>query len=406
MSGPEGETSVKIGIYGGTFDPPHLGHMEAARGARLLLGLDKLLLIPDKLPPHKELAENSAPPEARLAMVRHMADGLGSWAEALDLELRREGKSYTVDTLSDLREAYPEDELWLLMGTDMFLTLQTWKDPQKICALAGIAGFARTEADNGEMLEIQGRHLHDAYGARVTMVQLPKIVDISSRELRQALVRGDGGRFLYPPVYGYLLMHGLYETQADLKHLDWPELRACSYSMVKAKRIPHIQGTEETAVRLARRWGADEHQARTAAILHDCTKYCSMEAHLALCREHQIALDPLEQKAEKLLHAKSGAVIARTVFGVSDPVYEAIYWHTTGKADMSLLEKVIYLADYMEPTRDFEGVEELRRLTELDLDRALLRALEMSIEEMKARGNPLHWRTAEAYDWLKGRLAH
>ena len=98
---------MKIGIYGGTFDPPHLGHMEAARSAMEQLGLDRLLIIPDREPPHKSMAEESASPEQRLEMARLMADGLGPRAEASDLELRREGKSYTADTVEILHELYP-----------------------------------------------------------------------------------------------------------------------------------------------------------------------------------------------------------------------------------------------------------------------------------------------------------
>ena len=123
---------MKIGIYGGTFDPPHLGHMEAAKAALDKLGLDRLLIIPDREPPHKDLAAEAATPQQRLDMAALMADGLGPRAEASDLELRREGKSYTADTVEKLHEQFPEDELWLLMGTDMFLTVQNWYQPERI----------------------------------------------------------------------------------------------------------------------------------------------------------------------------------------------------------------------------------------------------------------------------------
>jgi nicotinate-nucleotide adenylyltransferase len=174
--------------------------------------------------------------------------------------------------------------------------------------------------------------------------------------------------------------------------------------MVKAKRIPHIRGTEEEAVKLARRWGVDEDLARKAAILHDCTKYLNLDEQLKLCENYGILLDGLERQALKLLHSKTGAAIAREVYGMPQEIFEAIYWHTTGKADMTRLQKVIYIADYMEPTRDFDGVEQLRQLVYQDLDRAVLLGLEMSIEEMESMGNPVHYRTTEARDWLKERL--
>ena len=127
-----------------------------------------------------------------------------------------------------------------------------------------------------------------------------------------------------------------------------------------------------------------------------------MEEQLALCRKYGIELDELEQKALKLLHAKTGAAIARDVFGVDDEIYNAIWWHTTGHAHMTLLEKVIYLADYIEPSRNFPGVDKLRAVCYKDLDEGLLMGLEMTIEEMTEMGNPVHHATIEARDALKG----
>ena len=396
---------MKIGIYGGTFNPPHLGHMVAAKTAAQVLGLDKLILVPAAVPPHKQLPEGSASPEQRMEMVRLMADNLNmpGVAQVSDIELQREGKSYTCDTLVAMKALYPEAELWLLMGTDMFLSLHNWYQPEKIMELAGICAFGRTEQDGEELFAPQRAFLQEKYNARLTTITLPGLVDISSTQLREVLDKGKGEEYLCQAVYGYILMNGLYGTKTDLKHLDLPELRACSYSMVRAKRIPHIKGTEEEAVRLAKRWGVDEITARRAAILHDCTKYLNLEEQLALCRKYGVELDELEQRAVKLLHSKTGACIAKYIFGEDEQVYQAIFWHTTGKADMSMLEKIIYLADYIEPTRDFDGVEPLRRLAYEDIDKALLMGMDMTIEEMKQRGNPVHRNTQAARDWLQDR---
>ena len=252
---------MKIGVYGGTFDPPHLGHMEAARAAAEALGLDKLLLIPAAVPPHKALPPDAVAPQARLAMAAMVADGVNlelkspGLAEASAAEMDRTGKSYTADTLAQLRERYPEDELWLLLGTDMFLSLQTWREPEKIISLAGIAAFDRTEADSGGM-EGQARRLRERYGARVALVRLPRVMEISSTQVRELLVRNrvEARALLWCQVYGYILREGLYGVNADLKRLSDDDLRCASLSMVKAKRIPHIRGCEEEAVRLAERW--------------------------------------------------------------------------------------------------------------------------------------------------------
>ena len=396
---------MKIGIYGGTYNPPHLGHVTAARAVFELLKLDKLLLIPAGMPPHKAMPAGSPTPEQRLEMTRLAGEQLGlkDKVEVLDIELRREGKSYTSDTLAELKQRYPEDELWLLVGTDMFLTIQAWHEPEKIFSLAGIAAFGRTEEDTEELFSVQRNYLYHTYpDARLFTLTIPGVIDVSSTELREKLKRGEGGSLLPPAVYGYILRENLYETDADLKKLTLSQLRPVALSYLKHKRIPHVLGTEQEAIRLAERYGADVEKARIAALLHDCTKKLEMEDQLALCRQYGIELDELEQRALKLLHAKTGAAIARDVFGVDEEIYNAIWWHTTGHAGMTLLEKIIYLADYIEPSRVFPGVEDLRKMCYEDLDKGLLMGLEMSIEEMRGMGNPVHHATIEARDALKG----
>lgn len=394
---------MKIGIYGGTFNPPHLGHFAAAQTAIDALKLDKLLLMPAAVPPHKVLPEDSPSKEHRLAMVERMADAmdLPGRVEVSTLEMDRAGKSYTSDTVEEIHKRYPKAELWLLMGTDMFLTFHLWHDPGAITRLAGICAFGRTEDDGESVFAPQREFLQKKYNARVVTITLPGLVDVSSTQLRDLLAREKGREYLLPSVYGYILMNRLYGTSAVLKELELPELRACSYSMIRHKRVAHVMGVEEEAVRLAKFWGADPELARHAGILHDCTKYLELGPQLHLCEKYGIPLDDLEQKAVKLLHSKTGACIAKYIFGEPDEVYEAIFWHTTGRANMTLLDKILYMADYIEPNRDFEGVEELRRLAYTDLDQAMLLGVESTIQEMEQRGVPIHKNTLAARDWLK-----
>ena len=391
---------MNIGIYGGTFDPPHRGHIAAAKAAVSALHLDRLLLIPDAVPPHKALPEGSPTAQQRCDMAVLATAELGRQAEVSDMELRRAGVSYTADTLAQLRRQYPEDELYLLMGTDMFLSLQSWRQPERIAALAHIAPFRREREDDPAAFAAQKERLERDYGASVTVVPNPDVVDISSTEVRAALAQGGGEDMLPPAVWGYICRERLYGTHTDLKHLTPEALRPVALSYLKPKRMPHVLGTEQEAVRLARQYGADETQARIAALLHDCTKKLDMDRQLALCAQYHIQLDDLEQHVLKLLHAKTGAAIARDVFGVDDAVYRAIYWHTTGHPNMTKLEKIIYLADYIEPSRDFPGVDDLRRAVHADLDGGLLKALDDSIRDMQQWGNPVHHNTLDARDYL------
>ncbi len=396
---------MKIGVYGGTFNPPHLGHITAARTVFELLKLDKLLLIPAGDPPHKSLPEGAPTKEQRFHLARFAADslGLGDRVEVLDVELCQTGKSYTSNTLAWLHDQYPGSELWLLMGTDMFLTLQAWHEPEAILSLAGIAAFGRSEADTEERFSVQRSYLYRTYPqARIFTLTIPGVIDVSSTELRERLSKGEGGSLLPPAVYGYILREGLYGTCAGLKNLGLEELRPVALSYLKYKRIPHVLGTEQEAIHLAERWGGDVEKARRAALLHDCTKKLDLPQQKELCRYYGIELDALEQETLKLLHAKTGAAIAENVFGTDSEVTNAIRWHTTGRAGMTLLEKIIYLADYIEPNRDFPGLAELRRACYEDLDAGLLLGMEMTIKEMEERGNPVHRATLEARDALKG----
>ena len=139
--------------------------------------------------------------------------------------------------------------------------------------------------------------------------------------------------------------------------------------------------------------------AAEAGILHDITKKLSLDEQLILCGKYGIINDNAEKNNVKLLHAKTGAAEARDLFGVSDAVYGAIRWHTTGKPDMTLLEKIIYLADYIEPNRDFPGLAELRRAAYEDIDAAMALGLEMSLADIRSYGEEPHRITAEAYEW-------
>lgn len=398
---------MRLGIYGGSFNPPHLGHLHAAVSAADFLKLDRLLLIPAGLPPHKELAADSPTAEQRAEMTRLMAEQAeltgGFSVQVSRMELERAGKSYTADTLLQLREQYPDAELWLLMGTDMFMSFHQWSRPESILSCAGLCAFGRSEADTEEMFAVRHKQLTELWPeARIVTLSLPNLVEVSSTQLRSELPAGGGAEFLAPQIYGYILREHLYGTNLNLKHLTPEELRPVALSYLKARRVRHVLGVEEEAVRLARRYGADERRARIAALLHDCTKKLSMAEQLSLCTRYGVELDEAELENLKLLHAKTGAEVAKHIFGADDEICGAIRWHTTGRPGMTLLEKVIYLADYIEPSRDFDGVAALREAVYTDLNRALELGLRMSIEELRQRGEAVHHDTSDAYEWVKG----
>ena len=384
---------MRIAIYGGSFNPPHIGHAEAARAAYKALKPDKFLIIPTNTPPHKELEANSPSPEQRLEFCR-LAFGDIPGAEVSDMELRREGKSYTADTVDALLEQYPGAEICIVMGTDMFLSFRSWYRWQHMLETCTLAVLSREDFDRREIENFKAE-LETENGAKVILIpHLP--LPMSSTEIRERLRRGLGSDDLCQGVYECIIRNGYYDAKPEL---SW--LRQMVMPYLKENRIAHVTGVESQAVMLAMRWGADPDTAAIAGILHDITKAQSKEKQLKLCEKYGIILENAERENPALLHARTGAALAKERFGISDEIYEAIRWHTTGKPDMSTLEKIIYLADYTEPTRDFEGVEELRELSFEDLDRAMALGLEMSIEDLTERGKPIFHDTMDAYNWYK-----
>ena len=387
----------RIGIYGGTFNPPHIGHIRATLAAVQALKLDKLLVIPDRIAPHKALPEGSASPEQRLSMLRLALDGEAT-VEVSDLELRREGVSYTVDTLREIRARYPDAELTLLMGTDMFLSFQNWRCPEEILSMAGLGVFYR--GDRGEKAAIDAKKVEmEADGARITLVH-NEIVDISSTDLRRMLVFHCAEPFLPNGVGDYIRQRGLYGTGQSLKNLPMEELEQVVVSLLKPSRVKHVLGCRDTAAKLAERWGADVTDAARAGLLHDITKALDGPLQLTLCAEYGTMLDEFSKKYPKTLHALTGALVAERIFGENPAVVSAIRSHTTGKADMNVLEKIIYVADYMEPNRDFPGVKRLRELAFTDLEAALKLGLEMTLEHLARQGSEVSPQTRDALSYL------
>ena len=387
----------RIGIYGGTFNPLHVGHMQAAKQAVTALGLSKLLMIPDRIAPHKEIPAGSPTPEQRLAMLRLAAADCAQ-IEISDIELRREGPSYTYVTVQQLKAQYPDAELVLLMGTDMFLSFHSWKHPEIILENASLGVFYR--GAKGERAAIEERKSEmEAAGAKIELVE-NDVVNISSTQMRRLLAFRCAGELLPEGVLDYIREHHLYNTRAPWKNLPMEELEQVVISLLNPNRIKHVLGCRDTAVELAKHWGADMTDAARAGILHDITKAIDGPLQLTLCSAYGKILSDFSRKYPKTLHALTGSMVAERIFGENEAVVSAIEHHTTGKADMNLLEMIIYVADYMEPNRNFPGVEKLRELAYTDIRAALKLGLEMTLEHLKRQGNEVSPESREALAFL------
>ncbi|MGN6190354.1 MAG: nicotinate-nucleotide adenylyltransferase [Conexibacter sp.] len=185
---------LRLGVLGGTFNPPHVGHLVCAQEASDQLGLDRVVLMPASRPPHKEVAADPGA-EARCELCRLAVAGDERF-EVSRLELDREGRSYTVDTLKALHDLHPQDDLTFIVGGDMARSLPTWREPEAVLELATLAVAERAGA---EREEIRGelRALRGATPERVRFFDMPR-VDVSSSMVRERVATGRPIRYLVP----------------------------------------------------------------------------------------------------------------------------------------------------------------------------------------------------------------
>ncbi|MCI6858937.1 MAG: bis(5'-nucleosyl)-tetraphosphatase (symmetrical) YqeK [Eubacterium sp.] len=171
------------------------------------------------------------------------------------------------------------------------------------------------------------------------------------------------------------------------------------------KRYEHTLGVEYTAACLALRYGADMEKARLAGLLHDCAKYLSAKDKVSACENYGIPISDYERKNPELLHAKLGACFANEIYGVTDPeILSAITWHTTGCPSMSVMEKIIFIADYIEPNRNqAEDLPIVRPMAFKDLDACLLRILEDTIDYLAGKKSVTDPMTQKTFEYYKGR---
>ena len=179
--------------------------------------------------------------------------------------------------------------------------------------------------------------------------------------------------------------------------MNWTDIEADLKKRLTPKRFRHTMNVVEAAEKLACTFGCDPDQARLAGLLHDCAKNLSNEHQLDCAKQHQLKIDRICQNDPQLLHGPVGSVLAGERYGVTDTtIQNAIYCHTTGCKQMSILDKIIYLADYIEKDRSFPGVDAIRLMAETDLDQATIMALTNSICHVAQTGALIHKRTIEA----------
>ena len=386
--------TMKIGIFGGSFDPVHKEHVALAKAAVESLGLDLLFIVPAKSPPHKPYKTLTAD-EMRLATCR-LAFAEVNNCEVSDYEIARGGTSYTYLTCRHFKEKFPTAQLFWLVGTDMLRDFPTWKHPESILTDATLAVCAR--AENPEWEEKAQAEFYARFQKNFAVIRYNG-ADVSATKIRVLAGAGmDITPYTPEKVAAYIKTNGLYVVP----------YAADALKLLKAERRAHTLRVAETAASKAAQLQIPEKQALVAAIFHDCAK------HLTLTDER---LKDFTMQAEwgevpqSVLHQFTGAYIAEKEFGITDSeVLDAIRYHTSGKENMSLLGKLIFLADMVEDGRDFDGVETLRSLfwendttlpVEKRLDKCLQAALTQTVAHLYASGKTVYPLTLKAKEFYE-----
>lgn len=332
----------KIGILGGTFNPVHIEHFYLGVSAVKELGLDKLIIMPTFLSPHKNSVP--APAEDRLNMLKIAFAGREK-IEVSDFEIKKQGKSYTYQTVEYFKEKEAA-ELFFIVGGDMLTDFKSWRYPERILSACNLAVFDREDFFTDYDRE---REYFKARFNKEFIKLSYQGKDSSSTKIRLYSALGlDISDMVPSGVAEYIKSSGLYGGDKYSEYIK---------NNLPEKRIKHTANVTECALKKAKELNLKEEKVYLAAMLHDCAKY------LDYTKVGGFVLP--DGVPAPVVHSFLGAFVAERVLGVCDEeVLDAIRYHTSGKADMSLLGKLIFVADMIEEGRDYEGVDKLRELYE------------------------------------------
>ena len=370
---------MKIAIFGGSFNPVHNEHIKVAKGAIKELNLDKLIVMPTFISPHKKSAEFISA-EHRLNMLK-LAFSSEKAVEVSSYEIDKGGISYTYETITHFKNLYPTAKIYFMLGSDMLENFPTWKNPDIIlnnCTL--LLTERRTGEFNDDAL------IDKIYSLYKSKVERLKVYGetISSTKIRANYKLGLSLDGLVPKsVEDYIINNSVYESDLYYEYIK---------KVLPIKRRIHTVGVITTAIDLAKRLNVDVKKAELSALLHDVAKYEDINNYSGVGIPSDLPSD--------IVHQYLGEYIARTRLNVKDgDVLLAIKYHTTGRAHMTMLEKVIYIADLIEPSRKFQGVEKLREEINKDFFKGFKICLEEIVEFLKLSGKEVYSLTLEA---LKG----
>ncbi len=356
---------MKIGILGGTFDPVHKAHVEIAKLAYTKLKLDKVLFIPNGVPPHKK--QSSISNEDKLNMLKLAIKDYEEF-EIDTFELLKDDYSYLYLTLEYLKNKYSDAELFFIAGSDNIENIPGWKNPGLLFKYASFVFIKRPEYE----LSLGGiKRLEEEYNAKILSIDFDGI-DISSTDIRNAFENcKEVSYMLSSDVMEYIVENTVY-PQMILEKLK---------KMIGEKRYIHSVNVAKETYKLAIKYNEDTDRAYFAGLLHDCAKKIDIDTQIGIIKNNNAySVKERELEFPKVIHALTGAYIARNEFGITDKkILDAIRFHTLGDVEMTLFDKIIYIADLISEERNYKGVEILREMAYNNIDRAILISVDNTI---------------------------
>ena len=367
----------RIGILGGTFNPVHTEHVKLAECAVKELSLDKLIIMPTFISPHKNLSP--APAEDRLNMLRLAFSGQEK-IEVSDYEIAKQDKSYTYLTVEEFKKRYSA-KIFFIVGADMLTDFKTWKNPDRILSACDLAVFGREDF----LADYKGEEKYFIENFGKSFIKLSYTgKQISSTKIRVYSAFNLPVSDIPQSVYQYATEKNLYggDKYVEFVKKNLPE-----------KRIKHTADVVVTALKKAKPLGLDQLKVMITATLHDCAKYIDHKKVDGFTLPSEVP--------QPVVHAFLGAFIAEKYLGITDEeIIDAIRYHTSGKANMSTLAKLIFVADMVEDGRTYDGVEYLRELYEKDdFEFCFRECLREEFIHLINKGQSIYQETVNAYDY-------
>lgn len=373
---------MRIGIFGGTFNPPHKGHKKLALEIKKKADLDSILIIPTFTPPHKE-GKDLASGEHRIRMCEMMF--AEEFFTVSDMEINRQGKSFTYDTLLELKRKFPDDELFLIIGSDMLLSFHTWFRYEDILSMVTLCVATREDKVAYDELITYSEKVLRLTESEIIIADIEPY-ECSSTDVRNQLSLGsDVSIMTGREIFDYVRLNLIYES-------PFMEYKRLLREKLDDYRFLHSLNVAESAASLARKYGADEEKAYFAGLLHDIMKNENDEDMLKCIAKGGIILSRTEKENPKLWHAMAGECYLRTELGITDEeILSAVRYHTTGKEGMTLFEKIIYVADYISAERSYPDVDVMRNLSfTVGLDEACLYSLQYTLKSLSEKKGIIH----------------